>query len=262
MLLVSFAQQTKPAASLEYPTPEVREEQSVVVDGRAEVWRLQWVAPPKPFCEPSSDISFTCPCQGFAFGEGGELVLSRARGGVEIDRLPLAQFFEEEFTSTGQIAIVQRWLPSPGDYQHPPVEGLPDIVGKRPLIQVMHFGDYEHDGGRSEFYLQTESLPCGKSSGVVVGVSRKNPRLHAVGTASRPDKPLSLKKDEWEALRDASGPIEVLDWACGDHGSDTELTVRLHWGADGIDGTRREYTCPPGGPARHLIHEEPLSTKQ
>jgi hypothetical protein len=265
MLLASFAQQTKPGASSEYPTPEVREEQTVVVDGRAEVWRLQWAAPPKPVCPPS-DSSLTCPCTGFAFGEGGDLVLTRSRAGMEVDRLPITPFFDVEFPAQGRLAIVQRWLPNytpdSEDWQYPPVEGYLDLVSKRPVVQLMHFADYEHNGAPNEFYLQTTSLPCGKSAGVVIGVSRKSPRLHAVGTAPRPDRPLYLKKDEWEALRDASGPVDVLDWACGDHGADTETTVHLHWSADGVDGTRREYTCPVGGAARRLIREEALSAKQ
>jgi hypothetical protein len=57
-------------------------------------------------------------------------------------------------------------------------------------------------------------------------------------------------------LRRATGPIEVQDWACDDHGADTETTLRLRWTRDGIEGTRRDYTCPPD--VRHLIQEKPL----
>src|ERR1035438_7729943 len=179
MLLVSFAQQTKPAASSEYPTPAVREEQNVMVDGRPEVWRLQWAAPPKPACEPS-EISLTCPCTGFAYGEGGDLVLTRSRGGEEIDRLRLTPLFDGESPTEDRVSVVQRWLPDyDKDFQYSSMEGFPGVVSKRPVVQVMHFADYEHNGLGSEFYLQTESLPCGKSVGVVIGVSRKNPRRQA-----------------------------------------------------------------------------------
>jgi len=122
----------------------------------------------------------------------------------------------------------------------------------------MHFADYDHDGDATEFYLQTESLPCGKSTGIVVGVSKSEPRLHVFGTSSTPSQPLYLQRQEWESLRDASGPIEVLDWACRDHASDTQTTVQLRWTAVGIEGTRRTFECTDSGNAGKLIDEDPL----
>ena len=64
----------------------------------------------------------------------------------------------------------------------------------------MEFIDYDHDGRRSEFYLKTDTLPCGKSVGVVVGVSRSNQKLHIFGTVSKPTQHLLLQKGIWEAL--------------------------------------------------------------
>jgi hypothetical protein len=43
-------------------------------------------------------------------------------------------------------------------------------IAKRPPVQLMYFGDYDHDGAATEFYLQTDAVPCGKSYGVVIGV--------------------------------------------------------------------------------------------
>ena len=65
LLLVStdFAGSTKPIA---------REEVKVVVDGVEEVWRLEWLTPPRPVCGPEDDDWMTCPCEGFAFGEWGD----------------------------------------------------------------------------------------------------------------------------------------------------------------------------------------------
>jgi hypothetical protein len=65
-----------------------------------------------------------------------------------------------------------------------------------------------------------------------------------------------MQRENWEALRDASGPIEVSDWPCGDHGADTETTLRLRWTPDGVEATRREFTCPPK--PKRLINEQPL----
>jgi hypothetical protein len=240
---------------LEYPTPDVREAQTMIVGGVAEQWRLKWLSPPKPACGPS-DESLTCPCTGFAYGESGDLALIRLRNGTEIDRLSLTPFFED---APADKAVLERWEPDHDkDFGAAQKDDFTVAVAKRPTVQLMHLSDYDHDGQASEFYLQTEAAPCGKSVGIVVGMSRTNPRLHAFGTISHPSKPLYLHKPEWESLRDASGEVEVLDWQCRDHGSESQTTVRLGWTKDGIQGMRREFTCTPEGQAGELIHEEPL----
>jgi hypothetical protein len=93
---------------------------------------------------------------------------------------------------------------------------------------------------------------------MVIGVSKRNPPLHVIGTASNPIKPLYMQKHEWEALRDASAPIEVLDWHCGDRGADTETTLSLRWTPRGIAGTVRDYACPSGIKSKKPTHVEPL----
>jgi hypothetical protein len=239
----------------EYPTPDVREEQTIIVDGVAEQWQLKWLGLPKPVCEPS-DVSLTCPCQGFAYGEGGNLALIRLRNGSEIDRLLLTPFFED---APDAKAVLQRWEPDHDkDFNAAQKDDFAVVVAKRPTVQLMHFSDYDHDGQASEFYLQTEAAPCGKSVGVAVGISRTNPRLHAFTAVSNPSKPLFLQKHEWEALRDTSGEVEVLDWRCGDHGAESQTTLRLSWSKNGIYGTRREFSCTSDGKAADLIHEQPL----
>lgn len=258
LLLLGPSPQKKPVSASEYPVPEVREEQQVVVGGARETWQLRWTTPPKPVCEPSEE-SLTCPCMGFAYGEGGDLYLVRLRNGAEIDRLHITPFFEEQFGEEGPLAIVQRWPPDDeNDIKASEKQDFAVTIAKRPVVQVMHLDDYDHDGGATEFYLQTEALPCGKSAGVVVGVSKTNLRLHAFATASAPSKTLYMQKREWEALRDASGPTEVLDWRCADHAAGTQTTLRMHWTAGGIDGTRREYSCTPEDNPRELLHEDPL----
>jgi hypothetical protein len=246
------------SAVREYPAPDVREEQTVVVNGVAEVWQLKWRRQTNADACGANDLSFTCPCQGFGFGEGGELDLIRFRNRVEIDRLAIDRLFSPLVTGEGSIAVVQRWQPAfPADYEASQTEDFAALVSKRPSVQVMHFADYDHDGHATEFYLQTESLPCGKSSGVVIGISKRNQRLHAFGTASKPDSPLYMRKNAWDALRDASGPVEVVTWPCADHGSDREFRTRLRWTTNGIEGIQREFVCAPGR-FDELIKEEPL----
>ncbi|HTW25166.1 MAG TPA: hypothetical protein VMD78_16310 [Candidatus Baltobacteraceae bacterium] len=251
-----LGQQTGPTTR-EYPTPTIREEQRVVVDGIPETWRLEWAAAPavKPACDASDAGSWTCPCMGFAYGESGDLYLTRIRDGVEVDRLHLTPLFGNE---RNQVATVQRWPVYDLDFDNQGSPRLADDVSQRPAVRVMHFADYDHDGHATEFYMETESGPCGKNTGVVVGVSSDNPKLHALGTASHPDAPLYLHKMEWEALRAATAAVEVEDWACGDHGSPTETKDELYWTGRGIEGVRREYSCPAAGESRSLLDQKPL----
>jgi len=222
-----------------------------VVDGVAETWQLRWVGKTRPVC--AANDGFTCPCAGFAYGEGGDLILVRLRKQVEIDRLQITRLFDEPFRGEGRIAIVPRWPEDvKSDLENEGDKNFPALVAKRPVVHLMSVADYDHDGRATEFYLQVSTEPCGKS----VGVSRGNSRLHAFGKASNPSKPLRLHREEWEAIRDASGPIEVTDWLCGDHGSESEVTLRLRWGAGGVDGTRHTCTCPPN--ARRLAKVGPL----
>jgi hypothetical protein len=252
-----FGQQTGKRTTREYPKPTIREEQQVLVNGVPETWRLEWAETPapKPACDASGADWSTCPCMGFAYGESGDLYLARIRDGVEVDRLHLTPLFGDE---PNQTATVERWPVYDADYGNQKNDWFPASVSRRPAVHVMHFGDYDHDGHATEFYLETESGPCGKSTGFVVGVSADNPKLHAFGTASHPDAPLYLRQREWEALRKATAAVDVEDWACGDHGAEMETTVELYWTGQGIDGLRKDYSCPSSGEARRLIDQKPL----
>lgn len=240
---------------LEYPAPTIREEQFVTVNGVTETWRLQWNEVPRPYCGADEiDRALTCPCMGFAYGESGDLYLVRLRNGSEVDRLHLTPFFTEE-----ESAVLQHSPVGAQDFKLSNREDFSNIVIKRPIVRIMQLDDYDHDGRRTEFYLQTESAPCGKSVGVVVGLSMANPRLHVFGTVSRPAEPLYLQRREWQALRDASsGSVNVIDWPCDDHGAETQTEIQLQWSVRGIEGTSREYTCPANHQSRQLIKEGPL----
>ncbi len=255
----AFAQLGRQKLS-EYPAPSIREEQIVTVNGATETWRLQWSAAPKPHCgADEADVALTCPCMGFAYGESGDLYLVRVRNGNEVERLRLTSLFGEF-----PAAVVQRWA---ADYERDfGSVGRDDFmatVSKRNVVQVMILADYDHDGKATEFYLQTEAAPCGKSLGVVIGVSTNNQRLHVFGTASRPNKPLYLQKREWDAIRRASSsPVHVVDWSCGDHASPTQTELELRWSAQGIDGVRREYDCSSRDKRGTLIKQQPLSNER
>ena len=97
----------------------------------------------------------------------GDLYVIRVRNGAEIDRLRLTPFFGEH-----HAAVLQRWATDEDqDFKLSERDDFGKMVAnKRPTVRVMNFADYDHDGRATEFYLQTEVAPCGKSVGVVIGL--------------------------------------------------------------------------------------------
>ncbi len=258
LLVISYFAESKPTKVLEYPSPLVREEQHVMVDGQVETWQLKWEFAPAPHCEPD-ESSLPCPCAGFAYGEKGKLAVIRMESGREIDRLDVVTLFDEADTNEKDVAIIQRWpVEYDKDFEASQLPDFSSLVMKRNITQVMHFADYNHDGWKTEFYLQTYSGPCGHRGGVVIGVSKMNRHLHVFGTASKPASPLRLQGNEWDALLRHSQPFEITHWACSDHAADTETTFSLRWSNAGIDGLRREFTCPENGEKGKLIRETRL----
>ena len=155
---------------------------------------MRWKSTPKPACE-ADERSLTCPCTGFAYGEAGDLTLVRIRSGEEIDRLELTPLFANTDMDTGGKAILQRWAPDYDvDFKASERDNFQALISKRPVVKIMNFVDYDHDGNRSEFYLKTDTLPCGKNLGVVIGVSQFNDKLHVFGTLSRPAEPSCFKR--------------------------------------------------------------------
>jgi hypothetical protein len=246
-------------AFAENPTPVIREEHKVVVDGVEELWRLEWVSPPKPACSPNEpDVWSTCPCSGFAFGERGNLVLVRKKPGGEEERFPLIQFFDGEFDAPGDVGevILRRWDVDKKDMDESKSPDFSARVRARPIATVMRFGDYDHDGRATEFLLQIGTLPCGKKMSLAIGVSRHNPRLHVFTTTEHPERPLVLQAGQWEALRQAKGPVKVMDWQCGDHGGDAETELELAFDENGIHATNWTYECDQDGRRGKLIDKE------
>jgi hypothetical protein len=225
--------------------PIVREEQQVTVNGVDETWRLEWAKQPKPTCAPDQPEWVSCPCNGFAFGERGTLVLVRKRPGQEDERLELNQFFGKDLDSPADPgeAVLRRWNVDDKDIDKTDTPGFAALARRRPNARVMRLADYDHDGEATEFLLQVGTLPCGKEMMVAVGVSRVNPRLHAFRTVERPKKPLILQASHWQALLDAQGPVTVLDWRCADHGSETETDLELSADAGRIHAKKIEYQC-------------------
>lgn len=246
------------SANAEKPAAVIREEQPVLVDGVEERWVLQWEGPTKPHCSfDKPNVWPTCPCSGFAFGECGKLALVRKRPGQEDERIPLSNMFQEcpscGVPGDDGEGCLQRWAVHQRDLDE---KDAPDFAAKvkaRPIVRIMDFLDYDHDGRATEFMLQVDNFPCAKPMCVVIGISRKNPHLHVFGSAAFPNKPLVLQAHQWESLLEAKGPVTVIDWRCGDHGADVEIELELRIDNDGIHAMRIAYECTEDGARGRLL---------
>ena len=149
--------------------------------------------------------------------------------------------------------IVQRWLTEDGHSAKPESAGLEEMMAGRLPVQLMTFADYDHDGEKTEFFFRTGSTTCGRVDGIVIGISKNNPRLHAFGTATDPHLPLILSQKQWEDLSKAWRTLETIQVRCGEDGADKETTLRLGWNLTGITAEPRQWTCPGGCKSGRLV---------
>lgn len=240
------------SANAEKTAPVIREGQTVLVDAGKEHWRLQWEGPTTPVCSPDKPDEWpTCPCSGFAFGECGKLALVRKRPGKDEERLALNNLFQEciYYAEPGEDGegCLRRWDVQGQDWDDKDSPDFTARVRARPIVQIMHFADYDHDGRATEFMLQIGDLPCGKRMCVVIGISRKNSRLHVFASTEHPKKPLVLQDHQWKALLRSKGPVKVPDWRCGDHGADEETELELRIDHNGNHAMKSVYECTDDG---------------
>lgn len=236
-----------------------REHHQIIVDGTKELWSLQWLIPPHPVCGPDDPAWMTCPCMGFAFGEGGDLVLVRKKPGQKKEVLALSQFFHgNDSPGYAGEASLRRWDVQEKDMDLALSSKFVTHIRTRPLSTVMNFKDYDHDGRATEFVLQVGTLPCGKQTSVLLGISRRKPHLHSFSTSEHPERPLILQSQHWESLRRAKSHVKEVDWVCDDHGSESETVLEMWVDSKGIHVTRREYSCKENGQRGDLVKEEIL----
>jgi hypothetical protein len=244
-----------------------RDEREVTVDGVAEVWRLEWLRPPRPVCQPNDENWFACPCVGFAFGETGELDLVRLRESHEADRLHLTPLFSNSDVPAGATtrAALRRWPVREVDadaFQRANPTGRREFskrVMERKVVSILQLADFNHDGWPTEFVLQIGTEPCGKRQSILVGVSPKRRTLHAFSSADHPERPLILEAEIWRKLRDAKGPGRAVERTCGDLGSEEQSEVVLRTDASGIHATRETFACDPKtGERGKLVSSETL----
>jgi hypothetical protein len=240
----------------------IREQRIIKVQGAKEIWQLAWEGKPATVCGPDEvHMAITCPCSGFAYGEYGKLSLIRWRGGREVEQMDLGPLFElSEPPLIGDVkgvAYVQRWPRAPADFERAARvdRKLVADIKRRPTSVIMRFADYDRDGEATEFLIQVGTLPCGKWQFAAVGVSAREPRLHALTSAAKPDGPLIMPLAAWQALLQGPGPQTVATWACGDHGSESRAELIVSAGSSEIHVRRREFSCPADGQAETLLKE-------
>jgi hypothetical protein len=234
----------------------IRQEKTVRVSGQDEQWRLVWATLPKPSCVPQDDMWYTCPCSGFAFGERGHLRLERAHDGTVVETLDLDQFFAG-FSRNGRVfqkreSILRRWDVLRGDDEL--MDDAPHLQSQldtRPSADVMELVDFDHDGQASEFFLQVGVLPCAKSMGVVVGVSKSHPRLHVFATAEHPARPLVLQDRIWTGVAQQTKG-HAITWQCGDHAADYQSEITWRVDRTGIHAHVTTVTCGDGSPGKQI----------
>jgi hypothetical protein len=226
--------------------PLVREEVRV----GQETWRPEWKKAPVEACGPNEG-SFTCPCDGFRYGQAGDLDLVRIRAGRVLERLALGAFFEGQ----GHDAVVRLHDQMPDDWKTDDTK-LAAEVARRPAVKVMKLSDYNHDGHATEFYLQTGAGPCGWVAGIVIGTTSANPTLHAFGTARDSKTPLVMRGYEWDALRDSNGKAQMTHLPCGDHGAEEQIERTITATARGIVVVDQTYQCTEDDEKGKFLGEE------
>ncbi len=244
-LLALFAAGPLPGAGP--AAPVLREERKVLVSGVEETWRLEWRKAPVPVCEPDGGEAgdwTTCPCSGFEFGEAGEVDLVRARPGAPEERLPLTPLFADGETP-GPGAVLPRWPLLKEDFEARETRGFAAAVKKRPVVPILKLADYDHDGQATEFVLQVSAGPCGHRPSILVGLDPRAKRLRAFTSVEDPKSPLVLERtSDWERVRKASGRVALVQYGCGDHGTEVEETVTVWTDAQGLHAKRSTKSCP------------------
>jgi hypothetical protein len=243
----------------------VRERRVLTVQGQREEWLVKWSGAVKPVCS-SRQLSeaVTCPCSGFAYGEQGQLVVERRRPGASVERLDVSKLFGDYDSpadaGNAALARVPRHPEDPADDSDVSenAQRFKRTVQGRAPVSVMKFGDFSHDGMQASFLLQVGNAPCGKRQMALIGVSRRDPHLHAFSTAAHPERPLVLQAPAWQALMASKGHAQFTAWACGDHGGDTEIEQVI----DARDGRfmvrENTFACRDDGSRGNLLEHENL----
>ena len=215
--------------------PVLREEKTIEIDGVKETWRLEWLRPAAPTCMGDEGIA-SCPCAAFAFGEVGDLDLVRTKPGAPEERMHLSDLFDD------RDAKLARWAPTAAERKAIKAPTATELQS-RPVVTIMTFGDYDHDGRATEFVLPIGSGPCGHVQAVVIGIEKLNPKLHAFGSAEKPTEPIVLDRPgDWDKVK-AKLPADLVQSPCGDHAAEVETHIVVTADAKGLHASTTTKKC-------------------
>jgi hypothetical protein len=232
------------------PRITIREERTLVVGGVKERWQLVWLGRHFPIC-PADDIYYTMtlPCNGVGYGEYGNLWLVRSRHGREIERMDLKPLFGHfDYPDADKLegkAWLQRRAMRWSDYGRSGPAFLAE-VRRRPITTIMKFADYDRDGHATEFLIQVGTLGGGVRLFAGVGVSARNPHLHALSSVEKPGTPLEMQYRPWRTLLTAARPTRLTTWQCDDHGSEKQQDLIVSARRGEIQFREILLRCPVG----------------
>lgn len=121
----------------------------------------------------------------------------------------------------------------------------------------MTIGDYDQDGRATEFPITAYYYACGHSLAILIGIDKFNEKLHAIGTAENPVKPLYLNAlKEWTHFKKSKGRYTAVTHGCGDHGGVVQEIITLKADKKGIHAVRKYYQCDDKNRPGKLINKE------
>lgn len=239
-----------------------RETKKVLVDNVEEVWKLQWQSKPEEVCMPKDtnklgdggpggwEGPFNCGC-AIGYSERDKILfLTRERNGKVIDEISVPSLGEEPDDLLNAPPPLPTWPKDGGDYKRyekiPQAQFRKEILARQ-KVEIMDLKDYDHDGWTTEFvmYLGWGGV-CGYDHFALIGLTRRNPRLHVFGTVTNPNKPLIMRsKQEWNELLTAKAgeKVRINYWSCGDHGAEEQEVYEFTIGKNGINADKVWLDC-------------------
>jgi hypothetical protein len=221
--------------------PVLREQLNVRVGAITEHWRIQWRDPPFTSCMED----WGCPCAPFQHAQHGQADLIRSRSGKPDEAFSLSDIYDDGLDKPARglsEATLPAWPREEHDDDADDVKAMATTIQSRKMLKLMDLHDYDHDGQATEFILPIGGVGCVFHHYVAVGLSRRNPQLHVLGTARHPDAPLELSHAGWQTLKRGGGTY--VESSCGNHGSDEQIEIALQANRDGIRGATLIYKCP------------------
>ncbi len=208
------------------PMRTIREERHMRVGDKDEIWRLEWDGNPSHGCMPKDPVDPKTEddydvagqwCSGIDYCElGARLFLTRSINGQVIDELEIKRIDGDQLQDG---PCLPKWPMYEGDgelYSKYPWDKFIQEVRLRPLVDIMRFHDYNHDGLDAEFVLFAGWGSAGDTKHyVLIGLPSPKSKLQVFGTVENPSSPIKFgKRSAWEKVRAAKLGEPVITKSC------------------------------------------------